>query len=115
MSNQITYHDSLVCIADDIIEIKKYYFPIPFSKKIRIDQIQSIEIIKPELLNGKFRIWGSGDLKTWYALDIKRPKRENIFIITIKEKQNKIGFTVEDSEKAIQILNQYNLIKQKAA
>jgi hypothetical protein len=104
-----------VDVSDEEMIIKKFYFPIPFSKKIKINQIESISIQNPELLNGKLRIWGSGDLKTWFPLDFGRSKRNKIFIIKTKGNQFKIGLTVNNPEEFIQRINKYNLIQQNAA
>ena len=69
MSNLI-YTDKLVEITEREILFRHYYFPIG-SKKIDITNIERVKILKPTLLNGKWRIHGSGDFHTWFSCDIK--------------------------------------------
>jgi len=57
-------------------------------------------------LTGKWRIWGTWFLDIWYAMDFERPKREAIFIVHIKNKRMKVGFTVEDSRKFAELIFQ---------
>ncbi len=47
---------------------------------------------------GKYRYQGTGDIRTWYPLDIARNKRDKIFFLFLKNKWVRIGFTVENSE-----------------
>ena len=76
-----------------------------------MSEIERIEIKEPTLLNGKHRIHGSGDFKTWFPRDGKRPSRDKIFIIILSNKRRRIGFTVEDSDKIITIFKAKGLIE----
>lgn len=90
------YSDKLVEIDDDSILFRYYYFPFG-SKRISLDTIKHIEILKPALKNGKYRLHGTGDFRTWYPCDVKRPSRDQIFLITFKKGWWRTGFTVERS------------------
>jgi len=106
MNENILYSDKLIEISNDAITLRKYYFPT-FSKKIvKISEIEKIVIKKPTLMTGKFRLWGTGDFFHWFPLDQHRTKREVIFFLSMKNKKIKIGFTVEDSAKVIEILKE---------
>ena len=77
---------------------------IPFS------DIEEIQVKEPSLKNGKWRIHGTGNFKTWFPLDSNRPKRNKIFFIKYKNKWMRTGFTVEDSSKVENILKVKSLI-----
>jgi hypothetical protein len=98
------YQDNLISIMDSCLTLKSYYFPFLSDKKIDLNTIEKIEVRKATLRSGKYRIWGSGDFRTWYPFDSKRGIRDIIFIIYLHNKWRKIGFTVEDSKKVLDIL-----------
>ena len=100
--NDILYSDKLIEISDNSILIRKYYFPFG-SKRVNLADIESITTYKPTLLRGKYRYWGTGDLRTWYPPD-NRPKRDKIFIMKLKGKWWRIGFTVENSQTVLNLL-----------
>ena len=52
------------------------------------------------------------DLRTWFPLDAKRPKRDKIFLVTLLDKWTHIGFTVEHSDEVLRILKEKGLIQQ---
>jgi hypothetical protein len=103
------YSDALVEIGDDAIRLKGYYFPFG-SKRVSFGEIAEVVVEKPTLINGKWRIWGSGNLRTWFPLDLKRPSRDSIFIIKLASGFRQIGFTVEDSGRVRQILAETRLL-----
>jgi len=107
----IIYSDGLVEITTDNILLRKYYFPTFTSKIIEISDIDFVEVVKPGLFTGKYRIWGTGDFTHWFPLDLARSKRDSIFIVHRKGKKMLIGFTVEDSNTVKSILKNKNLLK----
>ncbi|MDE3059113.1 MAG: hypothetical protein KGJ59_14270 [Bacteroidota bacterium] len=108
----ILYKDSLIEISADSILLKRYYFPFFTSKPIRFEQIQTITAEEPTLLNGKWRLQGTTDFRTWFPLDLARPKRDKIFFISLKGKTIRIGFTVEDSDTVLRILSLKGLVRR---
>jgi hypothetical protein len=110
MNDEILYSDKLVEVTSDTILFRVYYFPFG-KKQFNWSDIESIEITEPTLLNGKYRIHGSGDFKTWFPRDGKRPTREKIFIINLHNKRRRIGFTVENTVKVITIFKSKELLK----
>lgn len=110
---EVLYFDSLICITKDCVRFKNYYFPFG-SKSIEISQIDHVEILVPTLLSGKWRIHGSGDFRTWFPRDVKRSKRDLIFLIHLHNKWRRIGFTAEDSGAVVKIFKDENIsIKNK--
>lgn len=106
------YSDKLLEIDDHSIFFRHYYFPVG-SKRVSLNQIQHIEVVNPSLFSGKYRIHGTGDFRTWYPYDGKRPIRDQIFIITLKKGWWRIGFTVERSGLVQLMLEKHGLIKEE--
>ena len=78
----MSYDDGRVACTDDALLIRRYYFPfgdkrVPYAK---------IADVRPRAmssgLNGRWRIWGSGDFKHWFNLDPDRPGKSVMLVIT---------------------------------
>ena len=110
MAEEILYQDGLIEIRKDVLILKNYYYPSKSSKSIKINDIEKTEMKKPTIISGKWRIQGTGDFRTWYPLDISRPKRDKIFIIIYKNKWIRSGFTVENSKRVEEIFRKQHLI-----
>jgi hypothetical protein len=106
----LIYADRLVRMTDDGITFHRYYFPFLTCKRVVYANIDHIDVETPALTNGKWRIWGSGNLTTWFPLDTGRPSRDRIFIATLNNQCTKIGFTVEDSATVIRIFREKGVI-----
>ncbi len=105
MEEETLYQDNLIEIRNNSIILKHYYFPF-ISKKILFTNIETIKTKEPTLINGKWRIWGTGSLTVWFPIDLFRPIRKEIFFITYKNKKIRTGFTVADSDKVEEILRE---------
>lgn len=104
------YHDGLISITEDKIIFKHYYFPTGKPKIVPLDDIQWIRIEKATVRNGKWRIHGTGNFKTWYPRDNKRFKRDKIFFAKLKTQRVDIGFTVEDAGQVEKIFKERHLV-----
>lgn len=91
---EIVYTDRLVEITRETIKFRHYYFPFG-AKTINIGDIETVETLDPSLLSGKWRIHGTGDFRTWFPRDLQRPKRDAIFVLFLRKRWRRIGFTVE--------------------
>jgi len=91
MENTI-YSDSLVKITNNYILLRKYYFPTFTSKRIEFSDIDFVEVVKPGLFTGKYRIWGTGDFKHWFPLDVHRTKKDVNRIYGGRFQSGKIDF-----------------------
>lgn len=98
------YEDALVVLSLESLLIKGYYFPTRTPKRVALADVQRIEVLRPSLWTGRWRLWGSGDLSTFFALDLGRPNRDRIFLLTQRAKRIRIGFTVEHSGRFIAAL-----------
>lgn len=106
----ILYEDELVEITDTSILLKQYYFPSFKAKNIPFSSIAKIDILPPTITNGKWRIHGTGNFRTWFPFDRHRPKRDKIFLIYYTSKWIKSGFTVENSQAVKSILEEHGLL-----
>ena len=112
MDRKSIYSDSLVSITENAITFRRYYYPSGKSKVVRLDDIESIVVGTPTIRNGKWRIHGTGSIKTWYPEDMNRPQRDRIFIAVLKSQWVNIGFTVENADQVEGFLRKKNLIKE---
>jgi len=105
----VLYEDPLVTITGEGIRFAMYSIPFGEDRTVAFADIDHIEVYEPSLTNGKWRIWGSGDLRTWFPLDIHRSSRDRIFIATLKSGYARVGFTVEDSSRVIALLERQGI------
>jgi len=107
------YHDSLVEIFRDAIVLKSYYFPSLRSKRVPLSVVNRVRIRKPGFFTGKWRVHGSGDIRTWFPLDAQRSKRDRIFLMSLSSQWIQIGFTVEDGAQVEKLLADKGLINRQ--
>ncbi|MDD2320061.1 MAG: hypothetical protein PHO83_08435 [Geobacteraceae bacterium] len=105
------YQDSLISISGDKIIFAHYYFPTGKSKEVLLADIAWITVEKATIRNGKWRIHGTGNLKTWFPCDARRPKRDRIFFAKLKSQWVEIGFTVENGEEVERHFKEKKLLK----
>ena len=101
---KVHYADALVEIRSSGLFFRHDYFPFG-SKTIPWDDIERIAVLTPSLPAGKWRIHGTGDFRTWFPRDAKRPSRDAIFLLFLKHRRRRIGFTVEQSHRVRQVLD----------
>jgi hypothetical protein len=104
------YKDKLIEVTDQEVVFHRYYFPFGGDKHVPLSQIESVQAKQPSFFGGSWRLWGSGDLRTWFPLDGNRSKRDRIFVASLRGSSRRIGFTVEDSQKVTSILRERGLL-----
>jgi len=92
------YTDRLVDLTENALVLKRYYFPFG-ARRVELADVAKVRVLRPTLMNGKWRLWGTGSFKTWFPLDLHRPDRERVFLMELKRQWRQIGFTVEHWEK----------------
>jgi len=107
------YSDRLVDITDDAIVLKRYYFPFG-SRRVAFSEIQRVDSEEPTVLNGKWRLWGTGTFTTWFPLDWRRPSRDRLFFVNLLSGRRRIGFSVENSRPGLEILKQKGVAAKMA-
>jgi hypothetical protein len=104
------YSDNLIRITEDALHIDGFLLG---SKCVPFSRIKTVKILKPTIWNGKFRIAGSGDLRTWFSSDSLRSCRDMIFVVLMHGKWVHYGFTAEDSAAVKQIFQSMKLLLQE--
>jgi hypothetical protein len=78
----VLYRDRWIECTSEALIVHWYYFP--FGKKtVPYGRIVGIQEIKIGRLTGKWRIWGSGDLKHWWHLDPDRPHKDRALVLDV--------------------------------
>lgn len=103
MNKKILYTDGLIELTDDSILFRNYYYPFG-SRRVTLSEVDTVRVKKPTISTGKYRYYGTGDFRTWFPPD-SRSSRDKIFIMTLKNKWWRIGFTVEDSQSVVKTLS----------
>jgi hypothetical protein len=109
MDTDVLYADSLVEISAETILFRRYYFPIG-ARRLKLSDIERVIVRTPTFATGKYRLQGSGGLRTWFPMDLQRPKRRKIFILILRNKWHRIGFTVEDEATVERVLRERQLL-----
>ena len=111
----VLYADRQVSVTGDSITFNRYSFPLLGKRTVAFTDIDHIAIMEPSVANGRWRIWGSGNLNTWFPFDLHRPSRDRIFVAFLKTRGMNIGFTVEDSSMILPVFRKYGLIDGTSA
>jgi hypothetical protein len=106
----LNYKDSLVEVSDDGMVFHRYYFPLGGDKHVPLNRIESVKVGRNSFFGGKWRIWGTGDFRTWFPEDWGRPGRDRVFFASLRDSYRRIGFTVENSENLIAVLKTRGLL-----
>jgi hypothetical protein len=107
--SDILYSDRLVEISEEGILFRKYYLPLLSARFVPFSEMNNIDVRKPMITTGKWRIGGTGSPRIWFPFDWHRPSRDRIFRAALKNGKA-IGFTVEDSARVIDILVRLGMI-----
>lgn len=76
------YEDNNITLDDSGITIHRYYLT-GASKYISYSDIQSIRRFVLPPLRGKWRLWGSGDFRRWWNLDLNRPNKHEALELNV--------------------------------
>ncbi len=67
------YDDGRVACDEDGLVIRRYY---PWgAKRVPYDSIRGMRRRPLGTIRGRWRLWGSGDFKHWWNLDLGRPRK----------------------------------------
>jgi hypothetical protein len=74
------YQDRRVSCTGEAVVMGQYYFPAG-RKKVPFSRIRAVSEVGVGVLTGKWRIWGSGNLRYWASFDPGRPRKNTAFIL----------------------------------
>ena len=109
--DRFEYHDDLVEIGPSQVRVKNYYLN-GTDKLVSVQDIEWVRAKRASIFNGKLRFSGTGNFHTWFANDMSRPTRDTIFVMKLRGKWWKVGFTVEDSARARETLGKLGVLKE---
>jgi hypothetical protein len=109
-NDEMAYSDKLVEITEQGILFRHYYFPFG-NKFVQFEELDFVEALEPTVRNGLLRFHGTGDFRTWFPADYGRAGRDKIFLVHLKNKWRRIGFTAENSWIVKKILEERGFIK----
>jgi hypothetical protein len=96
------YADPLLRLADDELVIRRYYFPLG-DRRIRLAELREVREYRLGTISGRLRIWGSGDLRHWFNLDSRRPRKKRAFALDLGRLVTPV-VTPDDPERFAQAL-----------
>jgi hypothetical protein len=76
------YRDRWITCDDKEIRVRAYYFPWG-TKRIPYGIINGMRRVTMDVLHGRGRIWGTGNLRYWASLDPRRPSKSVAFILDL--------------------------------
>jgi hypothetical protein len=78
------YEDERITCLDDALVIDTYYFPFG-EKRVPYASIRAVHErdMGPGIWRGRWRIWGSGDLRHWYHYDPHRPDKRTALVLDL--------------------------------
>jgi hypothetical protein len=86
------YEDSGLRLDEDGITIRRYYFPLASPKRIPYSEIK-----------GKGRVWGAGDPRYWFPLDIRRGSKQTLLVLELGHRVRPC-ISPDDPDRVIDLL-----------
>ena len=105
---QPVYRDRYIELYADRIVIKGYLLGYYGALDVPFRDIQKLEVIR--LKYGNWKVQGSQDLKTWFAMDWKRRNNMENFALESPRCKYRLGFSVEDIEQVSAIFRDKGLM-----
>lgn len=106
MTRTVLYDDGLVELDQQGITLRRYYFPWAGSKHIPYANIQGVHRRSMGAWTGKGRLWGSGDLRHWAPLDLRRPKKDTAITLDLGKFVRPV-FSPDDPARVMALLSQH--------
>lgn len=102
------YDDGLIACSDDGVIIRRYdVFLRP--KHIPYDQIREVTQVELRGLRfGNWRLWGSTDLRHWFNLDRRRPRKHVGLVLDLGERTKPV-ITPDDPQRVIAVLRSHGV------
>lgn len=89
----------------DGVTLRRYYFPVGASKRIRYSEIRRVEARPMTWLTGKGRGWGSAHPGYWLPLDTGRPHKDTLVVLDVG-RYVKPSFSPDDPDRVLAIIRQ---------
>lgn len=96
------YADPRLVITKESLTIEAFYTPLGPSRTIRLVDIRAVRVVKMTLRQGRGRIWGTTDLKTFYPYDPGRLQKK-VGLVLVMGGMN-ISICPDDPDRAAKVL-----------
>ncbi|SPM33919.1 hypothetical protein MRAB57_1726 [Mycobacterium rhizamassiliense] len=106
MSAAKSYDDGLVQLDRTAITLRRYHFPSGTSKIIALSAIRGYRAESLGILNQRFQLWGSSDLRRWLPLDMHRPLRSTLITLDVPRHRLCPAFTPAQPEEFVALLDE---------
>lgn len=73
------YRDPLLQIENGALTIRRYGFPLATDRRIELGELRSAVVRPIGHWSGQWRLWGSGDFRRWWNLDLGRRRKTHAF------------------------------------
>jgi hypothetical protein len=97
------YEDAGLTLDEDGITINRYYFPFATAKRVKYSDVRGIKPQQIGWASGKGRVWGAGNPRYWFPLDIHRGKKTTLLVLNLGRLVRPC-ITPEDPAKVIEVL-----------
>ena len=105
MDNNVLYADGRVLLDDEGLTLRRYYFPMGTSKRIRYSQIERVRAQPMGWFTGKGRGWGSAHPGYWLPLDLTRPRKSTLVVLDLGARV-KPSFSPDEPEMVLRLLRE---------
>jgi hypothetical protein len=78
------------------------------AKRVPYDRIRAATAGDMGSLGGRYRIWGSSDLRHWYNLDPTRPRKKTAIVLNLGKWLRPV-ITPDEPDKVIEILKRHGV------
>ena len=100
---ELLYEDNQVKIYKELIQIRKYFFPLATSKTIMFNDIETVGLVNSDGVTHRWGVCGKY-LNNWFPLDNERKNKKKFIEIQIKGRKIKPSITPDEPEKVLQII-----------
>ncbi|OBG63278.1 MULTISPECIES: hypothetical protein [unclassified Mycobacterium] len=101
--SEALYEDPGLRLDEDGITIRRYYFPFANPKRIPYGRIQGVKAEQMTWNSGKGRIWGAGDPRYWFPLDVRRGRKRTLLVLHLGRRVRPC-ISPDDPERVIEVL-----------
>lgn len=101
------YDDGLIACTPDKLVIRRYSALLR-PKRIPYERIRGVQRRSMGGRSGKWRIWGSGDLRHWLNLDPRRPQKEVALDVDLGRTMMPV-ITPDDPDRVVAVLRSHGV------
>lgn len=79
------YRDETIEVTESGVLIPRFTFPLGRPRWLTFGEIAWVERLKLNLWNGRYWIWGTIFFRTWWPLDLRRPRAEECIVLNLAD------------------------------